>query len=294
MPNLPRPKPLPSVKYDPPSNPPSRTLLGDISNASGQFSPFLNDAANGIYGALNQGGSYLFGGVPGKVARPVPPAVVSDPRDAGVVSATPTVTYDPVSGTQPDTGTSGTSPSNPLADRRYDALEESRMRQMAASNSQTDTARIQDAVNKNRANTQAAQAAGDNVNLARLNAEWERLTQSPLYQQMYGGSDANAMKQRLVNVYMKPGNPAAANDLAGAMSAAVADDVWAREATKAFGRPPNQLEWDEHWKAMNVGGRDPLEGHPQAIQNIKATMQGFSNNNQQTAYDDYSNWAGGH
>lgn len=267
MPNLPRPKVLPRVNYDPPQDtPPTASpspAFGPLAGGYVQSPQFVNPSVQPQFGPL-----------------------ASDYVKA------PTVEYQPRVqpadyGTQPPTG-------GATADRRYDALEESRMRQMAASNSQTDTARIQDAVNKNRANTQAAQAAGDNVNLARLNAEWERLTQSPLYQQMYGGSDPNAMKQRLVNVYMKPGNPAAANDLAGAMSAAVADDVWAREATKAFGRPPNQLEWDEHWKAMNVGGRDPLEGHPQAIQNIKATMQGFSNNNQQTAYDDYSNWAGGH
>ena len=275
MPNLPRPKVLPKVNYAPPQNAP------DTMQAQGGI------GIQNPYGEMGAAEAW-----DNQRAQAMGQLQATGGAEAG---APVTVSYQPQTQVAGNTTQSpNTSPSNPLADRRYDALEESRMRQMAASNSQTDTARIQDAVNKNRANTQAAQAAGDNVNLARLNAEWERLTQSPLYQQMYGGSNEQAMKQRLVNVYMKPGNPAAANDLAGAMSAAVADDVWAREATKAFGRPPNQLEWDEHWKAMNVGGRDPLAGHPQSIQNIQNTMNQFQQQNQNTSYNDYSNWAGGH
>lgn len=268
MSNLPRPKVLPTVKYAPPQDVPNQMSVGGNAGMQG--------------GAMSAGEAW-------DNQRAQAMGMLPAQGGANVGQGAPVVSYAPQ--VQPaDYGT----PTQVQPDRRYDDLERQRIQQMAASNPQTDTARIQDAVNKNRANTQAAQAAGDNVNLARLNAEWERLTQSPLYQQMYGGSDANAMKQRLVNVYMKPGNPAAANDLAGAMSAAVADDVWAREATNAFGRPPNQLEWDEHWKAMNVGGRDPLAGHPQSIQNIQNTMNQFQQQNQNTSYNDYSNWAGGH
>lgn len=289
MSNLPRPKVLPIVKYDPPQ---PHTLWDDISNVGNEVSPYLNDAASGIFGGLNQAGAYVFGGQPQKVAHPIPRIVVSDPRDVEINPLR--ANYEPTrAGASTDPNALGFSgASDGTADRRYDSIEDERARTAAlAAEAAT---RMDAAVNNNRANTAAAQAAGDNVNLARLNAEWQRLTQSPLFQQMYGGSNEQAMKQRLVNVYMKPDNPAAANDLAGALSNAVADDVWAREATNAFGRPPNQLEWDEHWKAMNVGGRDPLAGHPQSIQNIQNTMNQFQQQNQNTSYNDYSNWAGGH
>lgn len=261
MPNLPRPKLLPTVKYAPPQNAP-----GGMQAQGG--------VGSNPYGGMGAGEAW-------DNQRAQAMGLVQGQAQA---QAAPVVNYQPaqtaVGGTQPPAV--GNTP-NPEADRRYDSLEESRMRQMQAMNT---------AVTNNQNNTKVAQAAGDTASLARLNAEWERIQQSPLWKQMYGGSDPNAMKQRLVNVYMNPKNSAAQNDLAGALSSAVADDVWAQQATQAFGRPPNQLEWDEHWKAMNVGGRDPLEGHPQAIQNIKATMQSFQQGNQQTAYDDYSNWAG--
>jgi hypothetical protein len=70
----------------------------------------------------------------------------------------------------------------------------------------------------------------------------------------------------------------------------ISDDIWASEATQAFGRPPNQLEWDEHFKAMNNFGRDPLEGHPQAVQNIQAKRTEMEKLNQQTAYDSLQQW----
>lgn len=266
MPNLPRPKVLPKVNYAPPQNAP------DTMQAQGGI------GIQNPYGEMGAAEAW-----DNQRAQAMGQLQATGGAEAG---APVTVSYQPQTQVAGNTTQSpNTSPSNPSADRRYDDLETQRMRQMALMNT---------AVNNNKANTAAAQAAGDNVNLARLNAEWQRLTQSPLFQQMYGGSNEQAMKQRLVNVYMKPDNPAAANDLAGALSNAVADDVWAREATNAFGRPPNQLEWDEHWKAMNVGGRDPLAGHPQSIQNIQNTMNQFQQQNQNTSYNDYSNWAGGH
>jgi hypothetical protein len=149
-----------------------------------------------------------------------------------------------------------------------------------------------DAAAKTNNNLGAATAAGDAEDIARLNAEWERLKQSPIYQQMFSGWDEGGLKQRLVNKYMQPGNKAAQGSLTNALAAAASDDIWGNEATQAFGRPPNEQEWDEHWHAMNVGGRDPLDGHPQAIQNIKAKAAELTGGNQQNIYDTYNKWLG--
>ncbi len=143
----------------------------------------------------------------------------------------------------------------------------------------------QGVLDKNRANYSAASASGDTANMARLDAEWKRL--QPLAQQW------GITPDHLVNNYMQPSNPAAKSDLSSALAAAISDHVWGDEATQAFGRPPNQLEWDEHWRAMNVGGRDPLEGHPGAVQNIQAKMQGMATGNQQGQYDQYNQWMAG-
>jgi hypothetical protein len=138
------------------------------------------------------------------------------------------------------------------------------------------------ALTNNQNNLAKATAAGDTANIARLQAEWDRI--APLAQQH------GITAERLVNSYMQPGNPAAKTDLGSALGAAIADDVWGNEATNAFGRPPNQLEWTQHWEAMNKGGRDPLEGHPQAVQNIQAAMQGMQNQNTQVNSTEYQQW----
>lgn len=74
--------------------------------------------------------------------------------------------------------------------------------------------------------------------------------------------------RRVVEVYMNPSDPHAKADPMQALGDAMADDAWARAATNAFGRPPNELEWQEHYYAKNYGSRDPLEGHPEAIQQL--------------------------
>ena len=147
---------------------------------------------------------------------------------------------------------------------------------------QTQAARLQDAMNKNQDLTQKAKDTGNDKELARLQAEWERIAPKA---QKYGIS-----AERLVNSYMQPGNSAAETSLDRALGRAIADDTWAGAATVAFGRPPNQLEWDEHWRAMNKGGRDPLEGHPAAIQAIQAKMQEIEQENQNEAYGQYQQW----
>jgi hypothetical protein len=150
--------------------------------------------------------------------------------------------------------------------------------------------RLQDATNKNQALTEKAKAAGDDKEMKRLDDEWARLTSSPLFQKMYGGQDAFDVKNRLINSYMQPGNDAAEPSFDRAHGRMVMDDIWAEAATVAFGRGPNQVEWDEHWRAMNKGGRDPLEGHPAAIQVIDAKKKELEQMNQQSAYDMLQQW----
>jgi hypothetical protein len=156
------------------------------------------------------------------------------------------------------------------ADRSTDNIEQIR------------AARTQDAMAKNQNLTQQATAAGDTKELERLQAEWDRIAPKAA---KYG-----ITAERLINSYMQPGNSAAEPTLDRAMGRAIADDTWAGAATVAFGRPPNQVEWDEHWRAMNKGGRDPLEGHPAAIQQIQARMQQIEQENQDEAYGQYQQW----
>jgi hypothetical protein len=151
-------------------------------------------------------------------------------------------------------------------------------------------ARTTDAVQKNQTLTEKAKASGDSEEMRRLDAEWARLTSTPLYKQMYGGANELDIKNRLINSYMQPDNEAAEPSFDRAHARMVTDDWWAEQASMAFGRPPNQLEWDEHWRAMNKGGRDPLEGHPQAIQNLEAKKEELKRMNQQAAYDALQQW----
>lgn len=130
-----------------------------------------------------------------------------------------------------------------------------------------------------------AKAAGNEKEMARLQAEWDRIAPK--------AAQFGITADRLINSYMQPGNPAAESSLDRALGRAIADDTWANAATIAFGRAPNQLEWDEHWRAMNQGGRDPLDGHPQAIQAIQARMQEIEQQNQQQSFDRYQQWLNG-
>jgi hypothetical protein len=153
--------------------------------------------------------------------------------------------------------------------------------------------RMQDATNKNQALTEKAKAAGDDKEMKRLDDEWARLTSTPLYKQMYGGADAMEVKNRLINSYMQPDNEAAEPSFERAHARMVTDDWWAEEMTKAGAwgdQAQNDRLWAEHWHAMNKGGRDPLEGHPQAIQNLEAKKEELKRMNQQSAYDMLQQW----
>jgi hypothetical protein len=154
--------------------------------------------------------------------------------------------------------------------------------------------RTADAVQKNQTLTEKAKAAGDDKEMKRLDEEWARLTSTPLYKQMYGGGNEMDIKNRLINSYMQPDNEAAEPSFERAHARMVTDDWWAEEMTKAgaWGSDPaaNDLLWQEHWRAMNKGGRDPLEGHPQAIQNLEAKKEELKRMNQQAAYDALQQW----
>ncbi len=97
-----------------------------------------------------------------------------------------------------------------------------------------------------------------------------------------------ASLDQLVNVYMNPQDPHAKTDLQSALSEKIADDVWARAFTMATGRPPQGNEWDEHYYAKTEGRRDPLEGHPGAVQYIQQAAQQMQGENSQAAYQTYN------
>jgi hypothetical protein len=96
---------------------------------------------------------------------------------------------------------------------------------------------------------------------------------------------------RLVNSYMQPGNPAAKTDFRSALAAAIADDVWADAARRAgvlTGDPArDDIIWREHWYAANMGGRDPLEGHPASVQLIQDAARRMESENVAGAYGTY-------
>jgi hypothetical protein len=150
--------------------------------------------------------------------------------------------------------------------------------------------RLQDAVQKNQSLTDKAQAAGDEKEMKRLDDEWARLTSTPQFKAMYGNSDPMALKERLINSYMQSGNDAAEASMDRAGGRMIADDVWAQAFQATTGGPPSQIHWDEHWSAMNKGGRDPLEGHPMAVQAIQAKMKEMEQANQQASYDSLQKW----
>ncbi len=83
------------------------------------------------------------------------------------------------------------------------------------------------------------------------------------------GGNPQDMINRVVNVYMNKEDPYAADNPYSALANAQSDDIWAQAASMAFGRPPNEVEWKEHYYAKNYGSRDPLVGHGEAIQWIQ-------------------------
>jgi hypothetical protein len=234
---------------------------GDPKGMNGVGNPSIPGWQQGIYDWLNQTGDAIAGGLSAGVGQPNIPQSPTGSK----------VQYNPL-------GSATTGANNPLGAGGNNPNEPGPM----ANQYGTDVARTQDAVNKNQRLTQQATEAGDTKELSRLQAEWDRIAPKAA---KYG-----ITAERLINSYMQPGNSAAEPTLDRAMGRAIADDTWAGAATVAFGRPPNQLEWDEHWRAMNKGGRDPLEGHPAAIQQIQARMQQIQQENQDEAYGQYQQW----
>lgn len=270
MATAPRPRILPRITYAPPQSDPPKGLGGG-ADAGTAFSQYLGLAGiqQGIGGQADGMGNYPTTPQDWLALMDTqPPATVTYPNQPPPSQAAP------VSPTIPNSVDNRGMQGGPQGGQNYGQPP-----------ANTPGTVPQSALTNNRSNMAAAQAAGDTANIARLDAEWKRI--APLAQAR------GITAERLVNSYMQPGNPAAKSDLNSALAAAISDDVWAQEATNAFGRPPNQLEWDEHWRAMNVGGRDPLEGHPQAVQNIQAAMQNLGNENQSGQYDAYSQWLAG-
>lgn len=251
----PKPKLLPTVKYNPPPQ-----VLG--YNPGNYYNPSQQDQPPTNYVS------------PGQYAQPLP----TDPN-AGISGSVTVMPPPSATPTVPDI-LGG-------ADKRgmQGGAQGGQNYGLPQSNVTETHAPPQSALTNNRNNLANAQASGDTANIQRLQAEWERI--APLAQQHGITAD------RLVNSYMQPDNPAAKSDFGGALAAAIADDVWGNEATSAFGRPPNQLEWQQHWEAMNKGGRDPLEGHPQAVQNIQAAMQNMGTANQTAVNSDLQQWLAG-
>ena len=231
-----------------------RQGIYDWLNQAGQGAADWISGVNAGYNGTQNG---LFGGGGGQPQAPNNP-----PPNAGATNA---------GGTGPTSGTGFMTGIQNWQDKVTSEAEQ--------------MARTQDAVSKNQRLTEQAKASGNDKELARLQAEWDRIAPKAA---KYG-----ITAERLVNSYMQPGNSAAESSLDRALGRAIADDTWAQAATVAFGRPPNQVEWDEHWRAMNKGGRDPLEGHPQAIQQIQARMQEIEQENQNEAFGKYQEWLAG-
>ncbi len=194
----------------------------------------------------------------------------------------PTSTAPPPTGGRAGAGTDMGTGNAPVgaADRRNDELETIRLQNSA-----------QTAVDKNRGLYETAKNSGNDAAMKKLDDEWARI--APLAE-AHGVS-----RERLINSYMQPGNSAAQPDFARAYAVARADDIWANEATQAGlftgDQNWNNQLWIEHWNAMNHGGRDPLEGHPQAIQNMKAIAEQEAQDNQQEIFQGLQDWlkAGG-
>jgi hypothetical protein len=95
--------------------------------------------------------------------------------------------------------------------------------------------------------------------------------------------------QRMVGVYMNPNDPNAKTSVSEAYREMLADDIWAKAMDAANAWPPTeegrQKVWEEHWYAKNGMGRDPLEGHPAAIQMIKDAARQIMGEDQQAGYD---------
>jgi hypothetical protein len=131
-------------------------------------------------------------------------------------------------------------------------------------------------------NEQTKAAAAEADRLAEIQREWDRI--APLAQQ-YGVD-----QQRLIDTYMNPSDPGSRSDFRGALTEAHADDMWAQAFRMGTGRDPNQLEWDEHSVAMDRGGRDPLEGHGEAIRWLQDQANAEKQSGQNEAYDAYKKW----
>lgn len=84
--------------------------------------------------------------------------------------------------------------------------------------------------------------------------------------------------KRVLESYVDNPDPRGrASSLEGYVSMARADDLWGEQAKNAglFNGDPahDTLLWREHYYAVHYGGRDPLEGHPEAIQALQAAAE---------------------
>jgi hypothetical protein len=282
MPKNKPPKVLPAIKFDPPFNGDTGTGWRGEQGGAGkgdsltglQYNPinYYNPSARNMPEGTDMGNGQA--AYPNPAYNPLPPAQppAYGPRPDEYVQ-------NPAFLQGRDEGATGLIGEQAAQDR---PTQPPAGDPMAGPGNDQVVSQWQATLDKNRGLNEKATAAGDTKEMARLQAEWDRIAPKAA---KYG-----ITADRLINSYMQPGNPAAETSLDRAMGRAIADDTWAEAATLAFKRPPNQLEWDEHWRAMNQGGRDPLEGHPAAIQAIQAKMQEIEQENQNEAYGQYQQW----
>jgi hypothetical protein len=304
MPKNKPPKVLPAIKFDPPFSGDTGTGWRGEQGGAGkgdsltglQYNPinYYNPSARNMPEGTDMGNGQA--AYPNPAYNPLPPAqppaygprpdeYVQNPaflqgRDEGATGALPNQQA-AINGGQGAPG-----PNNPLGAGVNNPNEPAPMANQYN--------RLQDAVNKNQNLTQQAKDEGNDKEMKRLDDEWARLTSTPLYKQMYGGADEVGIKNRLINSYMQPDNEAAEPSFERAHARMVTDDWWAEEMTKAGAWTGDEFAdkklWDEHWHAMNKGGRDPLEGHPMAVQAIQAKMKEMEQANQQASYDSLQKW----
>lgn len=307
MATTPRPRILPKITYAPPAEPPDTSGLGAGGGAGynpnrdmpiDQFGRWLGGGINNALSAIFPTGTAWLGDrtLTGSGVGAAGPNMQQphDPDYTGMFPppAAPTDYYsqysqygqqgmNPIGRGAPNTPVSDQNDrnnANPHIEAGGTAISEPR-----DSGSWKPATPPPSAIVNNQNNLKAAVAAGDTASIARLQAEWERL--KPFATQF------NLDPARLVNVYMDPKNPAAKLTLRDAGIAAALDDAWGAQmaAANMWSQDPavNDLLWKEHWQAMNGGGRDPLEGHPQAIQNLQGVAQTINQALQDSQYSDY-------
>lgn len=299
MATAPRPRILPKITYAPPTDPPDTSGLGAGGGAGynpnrdmpiDRFGQWLgggiNNALAGIFPSndVRSGNPIFWGDDAGaQVGAGMGQVGVGGgqmPTDLGGRAST----YYGAAGapveSPPARDPRGVTPPNAPNANIYEAKDSPNWRPPSAPGGAATPP--PSALTNNRSNYDTAVKAGDTQNIARLNAEWERLKSTSVYQKMYGGQDDYAMQKRLIDVYMNPNDRGAGNDFESAAGAMIADDIWAEAFRMATGRAPNDVEWVDH----NVG-RDPLTGHPEAIQWMEQKSKELQQGNQIGAQQSY-------